>query len=386
MMAKIVLVVERNYPPISRSNLRIIKIADVLAKTHEVILVHSGQNSGIEKKIKLEGLNYKEKKGIFEFISRLKYAKKVAKYIIDNHPNVDYLIGWNFVPNYANYLVSKKLKKVKVICDMTDFGWDFFLATHPNVFWGPFVRWIEKMECLNFPKNAYKVVVVSEFMKMELNARYNIDLNKILVMPDGVESGFKSKISKKLVRSKLGLTSKNKVVVYLGDAEVYDGLDILYNAFKDLVKEIPEARLLVVGNGRKYFQRLKKVVLNSPIKEKVIYTGWVQRHEVPNFLNAGDVGVIPSRKRLSTDAIYTFRIFEYFNIGLPVVISNLETLKTIVTNKLGRITRAGDALALKNSLYDLLSTNFKPNKKDLKKLLKKFKWSSVLKAYSSLVK
>ncbi len=380
-MVKIIIIAERRYPPVSRSNLRTVKIAELLSRKHEVIFIHGGDKTKRFTNIKFEAVPFKEDKGFMEFPSRLRYAKKVRDYVMKYHSDADYVIGWNFVPNYACYLISKRLHHVKYICDMTDFGWDFFYATHPQWYYRPFVKWIEYMECVKFPKKADKVVVVSQFMKQHLSGHYNIHHKKIHVMPDGVEPSFKATKTKTAMRKKLKLTRKNKVIVYLGDAEIYDGLDLLCGAFHYIALIDVNVRLLIIGDGRKYFKELISKLLNSPIQDKVICTGWVNRSEVPNYLQVGDVAVIPSRKRLSTDAIYTFKMFEFFNLGLPVLASDLETIKTVINRKLGYVY---------NDLYAglcyILQNNFKPDKKELIRVRKTFRWSNTLTEYSDIVK
>ena len=85
-------------------------------------------------------------------------------------------------------------------------------------------------------------------------SRYVVDMGagdarvKLLLMPVDTNL-FRPSVDFTEVRRKWGLTDQNPVILFIGTLFDFSGLDILIRQFPEVLREIPEARLLIVGDG-----------------------------------------------------------------------------------------------------------------------------------------
>ncbi|MSX70759.1 MAG: glycosyltransferase, partial [Actinobacteria bacterium] len=96
-------------------------------------------------------------------------------------------------------------------------------------------------------------------------------------------------------RIELGLENK-KIIICVGRLVHRKGQDRLIEALPQILKEIPNAHLLIVGDGP-YKAYLEKLVDKLDLKEDVTFVGRVLYEKLPNFLSAADVFAMPSRSR-----------------------------------------------------------------------------------------
>lgn len=96
-------------------------------------------------------------------------------------------------------------------------------------------------------------------------------------------------------RTELGLEGK-KITVSVGRLVHRKGQDKLIEAFPTIVREIPNAHLLIVGEGP-YRTHLEKLVERLSLKENVTFVGRIFYNDLPSYLSASDVFVMPSRSR-----------------------------------------------------------------------------------------
>jgi len=96
-------------------------------------------------------------------------------------------------------------------------------------------------------------------------------------------------------RTELGLADK-KIIISVGRLVHRKGQDKLIEAFPTIVREIPNAHLLIVGEGP-YRGYLEKSVEKLSLKENVTFVGRIFYNDLPSYLSASDVFVMPSRSR-----------------------------------------------------------------------------------------
>jgi phosphatidyl-myo-inositol dimannoside synthase len=96
-------------------------------------------------------------------------------------------------------------------------------------------------------------------------------------------------------RTELGLESK-KIIISVGRLVHRKGQDKLIEAFPTIVREIPNAHLLIVGEGP-YRGHLEKLVEKLSLKANVTFVGRIFYDDLPSYLSASDVFVMPSRSR-----------------------------------------------------------------------------------------
>lgn len=125
------------------------------------------------------------------------------------------------------------------------------------------------------------------------------------------------------VRRRLAIPVGAPVVVCTARMVERKGQDTLVRAWPGVLSAVPEARLLLVGDGphRKSVERLAS---RLGFRESVIFTGSVPWEEMPGFTDAGDVFAMPCRtRRLGLEAeAFGIVFLEAQACGLPVVIGD----------------------------------------------------------------
>jgi glycosyltransferase involved in cell wall biosynthesis len=132
------------------------------------------------------------------------------------------------------------------------------------------------------------------------------------------------------LKRELGLIDK-KVVLYLGRLSPEKGVDQVIVAFPEVLKEIPNAKLVLCGPPahQAYYQGLLQCIEDLGIKEHVMMVGGVPHSEAPLYYLMADVVV--SSSPLSNASLV---VREAMLAGKAVVVSN--------SGGTGRIVRHGE--------------------------------------------
>jgi glycosyltransferase involved in cell wall biosynthesis len=121
-------------------------------------------------------------------------------------------------------------------------------------------------------------------------------------------------------RSELGLAD-SFVVLYTGTFETYQGLPLLYDAFRTVAANAPRSRLLLVGGSPFQIDKARRDVAHRGLEKKVVFAGQRPPAEMPRYLALGDVLVSP--RSLGTNT--PLKIYSYLRSGKPIVATRLLT-------------------------------------------------------------
>ncbi|WP_418956615.1 glycosyltransferase family 4 protein [Streptomyces tritici] len=121
------------------------------------------------------------------------------------------------------------------------------------------------------------------------------------------------------VRARLGLTDR-PVVVCVSRLVRRKGQDTLIRALPAILREVPDAVLLIVGGGP-YEADLHRLARETGVADSVRFTGSVPWKELPAHYGAGDVFAMPCRTRRGGLDVEGLGIvyLEASATGLPVV-------------------------------------------------------------------
>jgi phosphatidylinositol alpha-1,6-mannosyltransferase len=138
----------------------------------------------------------------------------------------------------------------------------------------------------------------------------------------GIDTDHFSPINANQLREELGLTHK-KVIVSVGRLVHRKGQDVLIEAMPAIIEEVPEAHILMIGEGP-YRSYLENRVKALGLQEKVTFIGRVQYADLPRYICVGDLFVMPSRSRLAGLEVEGLGIvyLEASACGLPVIAGN----------------------------------------------------------------
>ncbi|MDR7420625.1 MAG: glycosyltransferase [Armatimonadota bacterium] len=149
-------------------------------------------------------------------------------------------------------------------------------------------------------------------------------------------------------RARLGLEGNGRVVLFVGRLVEGKGLDTLLEAFARLRAIEGGARLVLVGDGA-LAPVLRRRVRNLGLGDAVRFAGERPYAEIPTWMQAADVLVLPSESEGFPNVIR-----EALACGLPVVATPVGEIPRILTEAVGRLVPVGDAAALATALRDVL--------------------------------
>jgi phosphatidylinositol alpha-1,6-mannosyltransferase len=122
-----------------------------------------------------------------------------------------------------------------------------------------------------------------------------------------------------VLRQTLGLSEK-KIIVSVGRLVHRKGQDFLIESMPQILKQVPDAHLLLVGQGP-YRAHLEKLVSKHSIHTSVTFIGRIQYKDLPRYICVGDVFAMPSRSRFAGLEVEGLGIvyLEASACGLPVI-------------------------------------------------------------------
>ena len=126
------------------------------------------------------------------------------------------------------------------------------------------------------------------------------------------------------VRSKLGIPSESRVILYMGSFFYFSGLPQLVDEF---ARSATDNTVLVLVGGGEQDQELLQQVATLGLTKKVLFTGFVGFNELPSYLAAADVAVNPMQSSLVSNAAFPNKVIQYLATGLAVATTKLRGLE-----------------------------------------------------------
>jgi len=184
------------------------------------------------------------------------------------------------------------------------------------------------------------VVAISGGVRDDLVA-LGIDPARIAVEHDALEPArFASAPSRALARERLRIPLEAPLAVYTGGLLEWKGVDVLVEA----ARRLPEIRFLIAGGMEADVARVRELARGSA---NVRVDGFQPPARVVDYLAAADLAVVPNRSRPAISARYTspLKVFEAMALGVPLVASDLPSLRELLVPELDAVLVAPDDAA-----------------------------------------
>lgn len=237
------------------------------------------------------------------------------------------------------------------------------------------------------------IISLSETEKQNLNRFYGCPLEKVVVIPGGVNLKHWPLLEKQKVREYLKIKPEEFVVLFVGRLEWRKGIGTLISACRLLRPEIPNLKLLIVGGkifGRnknsldfREYKRLQKKSRKEKVNNLTVFTGNIDHRKLPFFYRAADVFVVPSYYEP-----FGLVALEGMASRVPVLASNVGGLSTIIRDgKTGLLFEPRNALALKEKILLLYKSKNLVNtltENAYKEVTQKYSWVKITKMVSNI--
>jgi glycosyltransferase involved in cell wall biosynthesis len=206
--------------------------------------------------------------------------------------------------------------------------------THPMI---RFMKWVERRS-VRFADR----VIVTHTDAMEVLSRHGVPEDRfdiVLNVPD--ESVFAVPVHS-------GRDDDAFTIVSHGSQLRRYGYDTLVRAVASLGERIPELRVLMIGEGKDR-PRLMALATELGVSHRFEFVTWVPFEEIPARVARCNLAVVPILLELALPN----KLFEYSALEVPVIISDLHTLRDYYGDDAVRYVPPGDADALADAIASL---------------------------------
>ena len=259
----------------------------------------------------------------------------------------------------------------------------------------PILRLEKESEVLN---TVDSIIATTLLEKRQINVELNIPLEKIEVIPCGVDCDLFRPWGSEEAKAHLGLNGQ-RFILFVGRIDPIKGLDNLIKAMDLLSRgnghDIDETKLLIIGgqdaeggqdeNGE--LKNLLNLTSQLDLHNRVEFLGAKRQDLLPYYYSSAEACVLPSRHES-----FGIVALEAMACGTPVVASHVGGLASIVGDeKTGFVVPEGDYTRLAEKIEWILSDRDLREKmsREAIKSVEKFEWSliveQVISFYSQMV-
>jgi glycosyltransferase involved in cell wall biosynthesis len=195
----------------------------------------------------------------------------------------DIMHGHWVIPNGPVAAVMAKLRRLPLIISLH--GSDIFMAEQSKLI-GRVARW-----CL---RRASAITAPSDDL-VQRAIRLGAPPERCHLVPYGVDPSQFTRLdgAKPALHRELGLPADVPVLFAVGRMVYKKGFEYLIRAMPAVLREHPEAKLVLAGGGD-LEPKLVSLVKQLGVEDSVVMPGWVSRDKLPEYFSGCDLFVLPS--------------------------------------------------------------------------------------------
>lgn len=131
------------------------------------------------------------------------------------------------------------------------------------------------------------------------------------------------------IRKKWGYTEEDQVIVFVGTFYAFGGLAQFVRCFPEILKQCPNAKLLLVGDGP-LRPSIEEAITEFKLEKYVTITGYLPFSEMPSCISIATIclNVFPLTE--VTKDLFSAKIVQYLACGKATVSSDLPGISTLI--------------------------------------------------------
>ena len=309
--------------------------------TYSKLLFDELPKRGIEVKV----LSFGEVKKWPKIIRHIAYFFK----ILSKTKGVDVIYAQDPVSvGLPTMLANKFLRKKFFIRIAGDYAWEqgvqrFDIKDDLDTFsakndYGFRVKFFKKIQ-FYVAKQADKIIVPSHYFKTVI-LNWGIADKKITVIYNGIKLSQSVEVQPPKIRE--------KVILSVGRLVPWKGFKVLIEVMPEILKEIPDVKLVIVGSGPQK-EELENKITELSLREAVTLTGQLSREEVLDNMRKASVFVLNTQYEG-----FAHLLLEAANNKVPVVTTNIGgNPELIKNNQEGVLVKPDDKEAIRNGILKI---------------------------------
>lgn len=282
-----------------------------------LLIIYPGRNNIDEEQGEMDGFNYRfcagTKRADNWFLKKLIGIRGIfntARILTGMHrkDDIDAVLTFsqNFAQNFPIYLFTR-IHKISFVRENNEFPRMVLRRghSHLNAFNKLFFKFVNRF----FDGYIYISSALVEFNRPLLPKAMPVLTVPIIVDAD---------------RFPLEDTEPKNLITYCGNLfGEKDGVDILLEAFSKIHLKHPDYSLVLIGNTNSTVEmaRMKAWIDQLGIADKVVFTGFVHRDEVPVLLQRSAVLALARPDNIQAKGGFPTKLGEYLASGRPVLVT-----------------------------------------------------------------
>ena len=211
----------------------------------------------------------------------------------------------------------------------------------------------------NYLSKSDLLVTVSSKLRELYIKNINLSENKIISIPNTPN---KKILSYPKELPSLDKFKENYIIFYVGGIDILRGTDVAINAMPDIIKKIPNAKLVIAGPINKNYD-FHGVINNAKMNNYVDYLGSLSQVELASYIERANICffVPPPLSEEINNTIVT-KIYQYAAQKKPIIISEVKMMRDfVVNNGLGLSISNNSSLQFAENVFKIYTGEFKVN-------------------------
>lgn len=153
------------------------------------------------------------------------------------------------------------------------------------------------------------------------------------------------------IRAQLLEHPAETIVLYAGSFAAYQGIDLMFDSWIEVLAQQPLARLVIVGGDQREIAHRQDWLGRRRIARSVTFVGKVPPDQLPNFLAAADILLSPRSAGLNTP----LKLLDYLKAGRAIVATDHPANRRILDDSVALLVEAtapAFAAAISRSIGD----------------------------------
>jgi glycosyltransferase involved in cell wall biosynthesis len=327
---------------------------DVLALQRENGLPRMETINGVHL-IRLQSRKMNEKNR-FSYLGRiLQFLLRATYQVAKNHLEHKYdFIHVHSVPDFIVFsALLPKLSGTPIILDIHDILPEFYTSKFGSSAKSLSFRLLRIVEKLS-TKFADHVIIANHIWQERLVSR-SVPIEKCTVVlncPD--RSIFHRNGHAREVTDRF-------VLLYPGTLNAHQGLELAIRAFGKISELAPHADFHIYGDGPSK-DELTALIAKLGLQNRVFIRNPVQLRQIPEVIEAADLGIVPKLKNSFGNEAFSTKILEFMAMDVPVIVSDTQIDRYYFDDSVVRFFRGGDERDLADSMLEMINN---PDKREL---------------------
>lgn len=282
------------------------------------------------------------------------YFRNLFNYLSKNNITIPYYLPFIAVKEIKNFDIihiheHRTLLAVVVSYYAKKYNIPYIVQAHGSVL--PFFQKQELKKVFDIIfgnsmlHDASKVIALTK-TEAEQYKKMGVDGDKIEIVPNGIDlSKYRNLPDKGIFRKKYGIQHNEKMVLYLGRIHRIKGVDLLVEAFSELVNKMEGVKLVIAGPDDGFLPTLKAKIEELNIGDRIVFIGPLYgRDKLEAYIDA-DVYVLPS-----VYETFPVTVLEACACGVPVIITDRCGIADFIDGKVGYVVKY-DKYILQDTIF-----------------------------------